>query len=297
MADDPLERLERLCANSSRDLRGFLRRNRFALSERWVLDRLEQAPQPLSFDSVYSVMIEALHRPTPQPQRKTAARTLGSVLYSCQTGAVAPEEDWVALVSSVAAGRVSALRKLYARTQRIVHKLVMQTRKGRDTADDITRHVFQEVWSQASTYDPAHGTVVSWIMNHARSKTLASPHVASPHIAGEDHSLVNLPAPQPWVEPKWDEVTPGLLYKLLATDAVRNRVSMLVRLMPGAEYPPHRHAGVEELHLLDGELWIDDRKVYPGDYNRAEPGTSDKRVWSETGCACVLITSTRDELH
>jgi hypothetical protein len=53
---------------------------------------------------------------------------------------------------------------------------------------------------------------------------------------------------------------------------------------------------VEELYLLDGELWIDHRKLYPGDYNRAEPGTSDMRVWSETGCTCVLITSTKDAL-
>jgi anti-sigma factor ChrR (cupin superfamily) len=72
---------------------------------------------------------------------------------------------------------------------------------------------------------------------------------------------------------------------------------MLVRLAPGADYPPHTHAGVEELHLLDGELWIDDRKPYPGDYNRADPGSDDKRVWSETGCTCVLITSTRDVLR
>jgi anti-sigma factor ChrR (cupin superfamily) len=72
---------------------------------------------------------------------------------------------------------------------------------------------------------------------------------------------------------------------------------MLVRLVPGGEYPPHMHAGVEELHLLDGELWIDERKLYPGDYNRAEPGTGDKRVWSETGCTCVLITSAKDILR
>ena len=77
----------------------------------------------------------------------------------------------------------------------------------------------------------------------------------------------------------------------------RKRISMVVRLAPGAEYPPHEHAGVEELHLLDGELWIDERKLYPGDYNRADPGTADKRVWSETGCTCVLITSTRDMLR
>jgi anti-sigma factor ChrR (cupin superfamily) len=71
---------------------------------------------------------------------------------------------------------------------------------------------------------------------------------------------------------------------------------MLVRLAPGAAYPPHRHGGVEELYLLDGELMIDDKKLYPGDYNRAEAGTADQHVWSETGCTCVLLTSTKDVL-
>lgn len=95
----------------------------------------------------------------------------------------------------------------------------------------------------------------------------------------------------------WREVAPGISCKLLATDLANDRVSMLVRLTPGTEYPPHRHAGLEELHLLHGELMINDRKLYPGDYNRAEPGTADMRVWSETGCTCVLITSPSDELR
>ena len=99
-----------------------------------------------------------------------------------------------------------------------------------------------------------------------------------------------------WVEPGWEQAAPGIYCKLLATDSEHDRVSMLVRLDPGVAYPPHTHAGREELHLLEGELWIEDRKLYPGDYNRAEAGTADQRVWSETGCACVLITSTRDVL-
>jgi anti-sigma factor ChrR (cupin superfamily) len=74
-------------------------------------------------------------------------------------------------------------------------------------------------------------------------------------------------------------------------------VSMLVRLAPNTSYPPHTHAATEELHLLDGELWINDRKLFPGDYNRGEAGESDVRVWSETGCTCVLITSHRDVLR
>ena len=105
-----------------------------------------------------------------------------------------------------------------------------------------------------------------------------------------------LPGKSQWSEPEWEDVAPGISCKLLATDTEKHVVSMLVRLAPGGEYPPHSHAGVEELHLLDGELWIDDRKLHPGDYNRAEPGTGDKRVWSETGCTCVLITSTKDIL-
>jgi quercetin dioxygenase-like cupin family protein len=107
--------------------------------------------------------------------------------------------------------------------------------------------------------------------------------------------------PQPatrrdWREPDWEQAAPGIFCKLLATNIEQDRVTMLVRLAPGVEYPPHTHAGVEELHLLQGELWIDDRKLYPGDYNKAEARTADKRVWSETGCTCLLITSPSDVL-
>ena len=116
-------------------------------------------------------------------------------------------------------------------------------------------------------------------------------------IAGETGSSRVAPPSRHWREPEWKQVAPGIECKLLARDEKRERISMVVRLAPGAEYPPHEHAGVEELHLLDGELWIDERKLYPGDYNRADPGTADKRVWSETGCTCVLITSTRDMLR
>jgi len=104
------------------------------------------------------------------------------------------------------------------------------------------------------------------------------------------------PAAQ-WVEPEWKQVAPGIECKFLARDDKHNRVSMVVRLARGAEYPPHVHAGIEELHLLEGELWIDERKLFPGDYSRAEAGTADRRVWTETGCTCILITSSRDLLR
>jgi anti-sigma factor ChrR (cupin superfamily) len=103
-------------------------------------------------------------------------------------------------------------------------------------------------------------------------------------------------SPERWVEPQWTLAGPGISYKVLATDTEQNRVSMLVRLAPGAEYPPHRHAGIEELYLLHGELIVDDRKLFAGDYLRGEAGGVDHHVWSETGCTCILLTSTDDTL-
>jgi anti-sigma factor ChrR (cupin superfamily) len=115
-------------------------------------------------------------------------------------------------------------------------------------------------------------------------------------IAADTGEKPVVPPASPWTEPAWEEVAPGIFCKLMATDTKAHRVSMLVRLLPGVEYPPHTHAGLEELFLLDGELWINDRKLHPGDYNRAEAGSGDLRVWSETGCTCVLVTSTDDIL-
>jgi anti-sigma factor ChrR (cupin superfamily) len=149
---------------------------------------------------------------------------------------------------------------------------------------------------EMATLRPLIDSFVSWPTDVLRPPASLWGRLAQ-RIAAETGAEPMLPAPQPWTEPEWKEVAPGISCKLLATDAQRDRVSMLVRLAPGADYPPHRHAGVEELHLLYGELMIDDRKLHPGDYNRAEPGTADHRVWSETGCTCVLITSSRDELR
>jgi anti-sigma factor ChrR (cupin superfamily) len=137
---------------------------------------------------------------------------------------------------------------------------------------------------------------VSWPTDVLRPTTSLQARLAL-RIAEETGQPPVLPSAPRWSEPVWEQVAPGIECKLLATDMERHRVSMLVRLAPGASYPGHTHAGVEELHLLDGELWVDDRKLFPGDYNYGAPGAGDDRVWSETGCTCVLITSTKDTLR
>jgi hypothetical protein len=143
---------------------------------------------------------------------------------------------------------------------------------------------------------PVVDRFVSWPTDVLRPPNSLRARLAV-RIAEETGKEPVLPSVRGWSEPEWEQVAPGIECKLLATDAERHRVSMLVRLAAGASYPAHTHAGVEELHLLDGELWIDERKLLPGDYNYGAPGAGDDRVWSETGCTCVLVTGTKDVLR
>lgn len=105
-------------------------------------------------------------------QHKSETTTLGDLLYANQAAFRVPEKDWLALVRSVAAGDETALHSLYEQTHRIVFTLVARITNNRETAEELTVDVFYDVWRKASSYDPANGTVVGWIMNQARSRAI-----------------------------------------------------------------------------------------------------------------------------
>lgn len=153
-----------------------------------------------------------------------------------------------------------------------------------------------ECRSELEALNPIVDSFVAWPTDVVRPAPASGLWDRIARRIADESGTQPLPEAHDYREPQWEQVAPGIQCKLLATDADRARVSMLVRLAPDVSYPPHQHAGVEELHLLEGELWIEDRKLLPGDYNRGEPGTADKRVYSETGCTCVLITSACDRL-
>lgn len=248
--------------------------------------------------------------------------TLGGLLDVDPHDPPVPEKAWVRLVQYVAAGDHSALRELYERAREPVHTLIERITSSEAAADELTVSVFCDLWRRAPSFDPLADTVFRWIMKLARARALEDVRLAGGQPLGSSRAperngaepdpaqsawerlAQRLPAASGapigsagrWTEPEWREVAPGITCKLLAADAHSDRVSLLVRLASGIAYPPHRHAGIEELHVLDGELWIEDRKLYSGAFTRAGPGTSDGRVWSETGCICVLITSRRDAL-
>jgi len=147
--------------------------------------------------------------------------------------------------------------------------------------------------AELKTLQPVVDAFVAWPTDVLRPSASLWERLAQ-RVGLEGHRGV--PVPPQWVEPEWKDVAPGISCQLLATDEDRHRVTMLVRLAPGTDYPAHRHSSVEELYMLAGELIVDEQTYHPGEYRRADAGTVDHRVWSETGCTCVLITSYRDVL-
>jgi RNA polymerase sigma-70 factor (ECF subfamily) len=100
------------------------------------------------------------------------ARVLGDLLQAQPTRTPVSETDWVQLVQAVAVGDQRALHALYERTHRFVFTLSVRITNNRETAEEVTLDVFHDVWRRASSYDPAGGSVVGWIMNQARSRAI-----------------------------------------------------------------------------------------------------------------------------
>jgi RNA polymerase sigma-70 factor, ECF subfamily len=99
-------------------------------------------------------------------------KTLGDILYADKSKVRVSEDEWLQLVRAVAGGDERALHTLYEQTHRIVFTLIVRITANRETAEEVTLDVFYEVWRKASTYDPANGSVVGWIMNQARSRAI-----------------------------------------------------------------------------------------------------------------------------
>jgi len=120
-------------------------------------------------------MIFAVEPVTPtndDSERAPESGTLGELLYAIQSARPISEAVWIGMVRSIAAGDQLALHSIYEKTHRIVFTLIMRIIKNRETAEEVTLDVFHDVWRRASTYDPANGSVVGWVMNQARSRAI-----------------------------------------------------------------------------------------------------------------------------
>lgn len=76
------------------------------------------------------------------------------------------------LVPRVAEGDERALEELYAATSARVFGLALRILRDRPSAEEAVVDVYAQVWRQAERYDPAKGTVASWITTLARTRSI-----------------------------------------------------------------------------------------------------------------------------
>jgi RNA polymerase sigma-70 factor (ECF subfamily) len=99
-------------------------------------------------------------------------KTLGDILYADKSKIRLSEDEWLKLLRAIAGGDQGALHALYEQTHRIVFTLIVRILMNQETAEEVTLDVFYDVWRKASTYDPANGSVVGWVMNQARCRAI-----------------------------------------------------------------------------------------------------------------------------
>lgn len=89
---------------------------------------------------------------------------------------------------------------------------------------------------------------------------------------------------------------PGCCAKPLFVEKQHNVVTSLVRMDAGTRFPAHRHHSPEELFLLEGDIVIEGQKLRPGDYSRAETGSTHCESYTESGCLFLLKASRLNEV-
>jgi hypothetical protein len=87
----------------------------------------------------------------------------------------------------------------------------------------------------------------------------------------------------------WHTLAPGMLYKPLYEDSTRKYNTALVRMEAGARYPSHRHAAIEELFILSGDLHVEGQIMRAGDYCRADAGTIHEETFTDSGCLFLAM--------
>ncbi|MGH9853311.1 MAG: cupin domain-containing protein [Blastocatellia bacterium] len=97
-------------------------------------------------------------------------------------------------------------------------------------------------------------------------------------------------------EGRWDQVGKGAFVKILFVDQHKGAVTSLIKLEPGARLPRHRHLGIEESIVIEGDCRVNGEILMPGDYRCALAGTIDSEVTTVNGTTFMMIAPQEVEI-
>jgi anti-sigma factor ChrR (cupin superfamily) len=90
-------------------------------------------------------------------------------------------------------------------------------------------------------------------------------------------------------EGEWRELQEGVLIKRLYVDHSIGLATSLVKMLPGTSLPRHRHNGVEQFYVIEGDCHVHGETLGPGDYHRAEAGSIHNRTYTLQGTMFLLV--------
>lgn len=87
----------------------------------------------------------------------------------------------------------------------------------------------------------------------------------------------------------------GVSYKLLFFDRERATVTTLVRMEPGARIRAHRHLGLEQCLVLEGDVRSGGVEMTAGDFNCSLAGSVHNELTTEGGALLLIVAPERYE--
>jgi anti-sigma factor ChrR (cupin superfamily) len=90
-------------------------------------------------------------------------------------------------------------------------------------------------------------------------------------------------------EGQWFESSPGVLVKRLFENPETGTFTSLVRMLPGSTGTLHRHPGIEECIILEGDFHVAGSVLGPGDYHIAGADSLHDKPYSIGGTLLLII--------
>jgi len=130
-----------------------------------------------------------------------------------------------------------------------------------------------------------------------RAKLLANLSASASERAGEPARIVSPRVVSILAEEgAWETLGEGVLLKKLHVDKATGVATSLVRMLPGAALPVHRHIGDEQFLVIEGECTVAGQRLTSGDYHRAEAGSIHEATYTVSGTLFLLIAPERYEV-
>ena len=90
-------------------------------------------------------------------------------------------------------------------------------------------------------------------------------------------------------EREWEEISEGIQIERLFVDPESGLQTSLVKMAAGTRLPAHRHCGVEQFFILEGDCIVNGELLGPGDYHRAESGSVHEVTYTRLGTMFLLV--------